>query len=290
MGCRDSYPDKSVEGTHPRQLKKIGTIPHLHPPPSPDLECKQSQPKPKAPLASTWRCDFVRQVQRSQNANRKRSGTRNNLATAPVHSHRYSLTRDQLGLTGNAGGREFENSSVAINDLPTYIVSTDSRCLISSSESRKIVRERTAQVRQLPRSKRSLLTIFCLRPTAAHRVELQCLRPIEPILFRIQTRPRWSCSYKPIQRKVRVVARGRRVRLVPAPTGTPISSILRMVACVELAAPPYRSTKYSPWNACGLHAMPPPRAFNVRYSISNRLAVIEEPVQAVKTESPDSFS
>src|SRR5580658_2529217 len=45
----------------------------------------------------------------------------------------YSLTGDQSGLTGSAGGASFENSAVAYTTFPPTMVSTDSSCLISSS-------------------------------------------------------------------------------------------------------------------------------------------------------------
>src|SRR5882762_10064955 len=72
----------------------------------------------------------------------------------------------------------------------------------------KIVARENRQVGQLARSKRSFFAVFGRKPTAPHRIELERFLTIQSVLLRIKTEtPDGLSGDKPVQRKVRVVAR-----------------------------------------------------------------------------------
>src|ERR1700733_5762070 len=153
---------------------------------------------------------------------------------------------------------------------------------------REIILGKNGQVGQLPRSKRSLLTIFCRKPTAAHRVELERFPSIEAIFFRIQTKTAYGlASDKPIQRKVRVIAGdarcicagpNRNAGLEHSPNWWCAFGLLRPVSLDKVLTLERHAVLHRDSAAQRFHT------FDI--AISNRLAVIEEPVQAVKWNLP----
>src|SRR6266571_4196927 len=72
----------------------------------------------------------------------------------------------------------------------------------------KIIARENSQVGQLAWGESSLFSVFRRKPTAPHRVELECFRSIQSVLFRIKTQTAYGlASDKPVEGKVRVVAR-----------------------------------------------------------------------------------
>src|SRR6267143_6514428 len=72
----------------------------------------------------------------------------------------------------------------------------------------KIVAREHRQVGQLAWGESSLFSVFRREPAAPHRVELERFLTIQSVLLRIKTEPPDGLAGdKPVQRKVRVVAR-----------------------------------------------------------------------------------
>src|SRR6266404_4367165 len=72
----------------------------------------------------------------------------------------------------------------------------------------KIVARENRQVGQLACGESSLFSVFRREPTAPHRVELERFLTIQSVLLRIKTEtPDGLAGDKPVERKVRVVAR-----------------------------------------------------------------------------------
>src|SRR5260370_31533497 len=72
----------------------------------------------------------------------------------------------------------------------------------------KIIARENRQVGQLAWGESSLFSVFRGKPTAPHRVELECFLPIQSVLLRIKTETaNGLAGDKPVQRKVRAVAR-----------------------------------------------------------------------------------
>src|SRR6266700_8279633 len=75
----------------------------------------------------------------------------------------------------------------------------------------KIIARENSQVGQLAWGESSLFSVFRRKPTAPHRVELECFRSIQSVLFRIKTQTAYGlASDKPVEGQVRVVARNAR--------------------------------------------------------------------------------
>src|SRR6266436_691200 len=72
----------------------------------------------------------------------------------------------------------------------------------------EIVGRENSQVSQLAWGESSLFSVFRRKPTAPHRVEFECFLAIQSVLLRIKTEtPDGLAGDKPVQRKVRIVAR-----------------------------------------------------------------------------------
>src|SRR5216684_1475056 len=95
-----------------------------------------------------------------------------------------------------------------MDDLPAHDRKYRFEMLDFFLGNRKIVARENSQVGQLAWGKSSLFSVFRREPTAPHRVELECFLPVQTVLFRIKTEPPDGLAGdKPVERKVRVVAR-----------------------------------------------------------------------------------
>src|SRR6266852_1843505 len=81
-------------------------------------------------------------------------------------------------------GREF---CVGVNDLPADDGEHRFQMLDLFFRNRKIVGREDSEVSQLASGEGPLFSVFRRKPTAAHRVELECFLPVQSVLFRIKT-------------------------------------------------------------------------------------------------------
>src|SRR5271169_435904 len=148
----------------------------------------------------------------------------------------------------------------------------------------KIIAGENSQVGQLAWGESSLFSVFRREPTAPHRVELECFRSIQSILFRIKTQTANGLSGdKPVEGKVRVVARNagcvgtcadRNTYLKHAPDRRSAFSLPGTISLDEIFSLKGHSILHCDPTAQRFHALD--------VMVCDRFAVIKEPVQAVK--------
>src|SRR5258708_27636237 len=104
--------------------------------------------------------------------------------------------------------REFCEFFGGINNPPTDDFKYRFEMLDLFLGNREIITRENRQVCQLAWGESSLFSVFGRKPTAPHRVELECFLPVQSVLLRIKTEtPDGLAGDKPVEGKVRVVAR-----------------------------------------------------------------------------------
>src|SRR5882724_5865148 len=83
--------------------------------------------------------------------------------------------------------REFREFVAGIDDLPTHDCKYRFEMPDLLLGNGKIVARENRQVGQLAWGESSLFPVFRRKPTAPHRVELECFLPLQSVLFRIKT-------------------------------------------------------------------------------------------------------